>query len=93
MIIASPLDLVSAILIFAAAIVPTYLSVKLHGVTKMLALALAIFAISHGVYHVVGTIGLESLADEVFEPISVVMLIAFGGTLLSVSSKFQETKS
>lgn len=81
------LDFVSAVLIFFAAIIPAYLSVKLKGNMRMMTVALTAFIIMHGIYHTVRMQGLESMADGVFEPASVVMLIAFGATYLGVSYK------
>ena len=90
--IESELDLVSAALIFFASIIPAYLSFKLRGDFGKITIALTAFIILHGVYHVVRMQGMESMADGVFEPASVVMLIAFGATFLGVSyKKKQET--
>jgi hypothetical protein len=83
--IESQLDLLSAILIFSAAIIPAYLSIKLRGNTRKLTIALTAFVVLHGIYHAVRMQGLESMADGVFEPASIVMLIAFGTTYLGIS--------
>lgn len=85
MVIESQLDLLSAILIFSAAIIPAYLSIKLRGNTRKLTIALTAFVALHGIYHAVRMEGLESMADGVFEPASIVMLIAFGTTYLGIS--------
>ena len=85
--IESELDLVSAALIFFAAIIPAYLSLKLRGDIGKVTIALTAFIVLHGIYHVVRMQGLESMADGVFEPASVIMLIAFGATYLGVSRK------
>lgn len=87
MVIESELDLVSAALIFFAAIIPAYLSLKLRGDIGKITIALTAFIVMHGIYHVVRMQGLESMADGVFEPASVIMLIAFGATYLGVSYK------
>jgi hypothetical protein len=39
----------------------------------------------HGIYHIVRMQGIESIADNVFEPASIIVLIAFGITYLGVS--------
>jgi hypothetical protein len=85
--IESWLDLMSAIMIFFAAIIPAYLSLKLRGDIRKVTIALTGFVVSQGIYHVVRMQGIESLADGVFEPASVVVLIAFGITYLGVSYK------
>ncbi|AIF82800.1 hypothetical protein NTE_00720 [Candidatus Nitrososphaera evergladensis SR1] len=80
------LDLVSAILIFFAAIIPAYLSLKLNGNIQKMTVALTAFLFSHGIYHVVRMQGLESMADGFFEPASIVVLIAFGITYIGITS-------
>ena len=87
MAIENDLDLLSAVLIFFAAIVPIYLSFKLKGDLSKLTIALAAFIILHGIYHVVRMQGIESMAESVFEPASIIMLIAFGATYIAVSYK------
>jgi len=88
--IESELDLISAALIFFAAIIPAYLSLKLRGDIVKLTISLTAFIVIHGIYHLVRMQGLESMADNIFEPASVVMLIVFGLTYLGVSQKKKE---
>jgi len=83
--IESWLDLVSAVLVFFAAIIPAYLSLKLKGNIRKVTIALTAFIVVHGIYHVVRMQGIESIADSVLEPASVIILIAFGLTYLGVS--------
>jgi ABC-type transport system involved in cytochrome c biogenesis permease subunit len=83
--IESWLDLVSAVMIFFAAIIPAYLSLKLKGNIRKVTITLTAFIVVHGTYHLVRMQGLESIADSVFEPASVIVLIAFGVTYLGVS--------
>lgn len=90
--IESWLDLVSAVLIFFAAVIPAYLSLRLKGNTRILAVALTAFVATHGIYHIVRMQGLESMADGVFEPASIVVLIAFGITYLGISRKKEVAK-
>jgi ABC-type uncharacterized transport system permease subunit len=85
--IESWLDLVSAVMIFFAAIIPAYLSLKLKGNIRMVTVTLTAFIVVHGIYHVVRMQGAESIADGVFEPASIIVLIAFGLTYLDVSYK------
>jgi hypothetical protein len=87
MAIEGQLDLVSAVLILFAAVIPAYLSVKLEGDMRKMTIALMTFLVLHGIYHAVKMQGLELIADGVFEPASVVMLIVFGGTYLGISYK------
>ena len=72
------LHLISAVLILLAAIVPIYLTIKLKDNLKKLTAILSIFILIHAVYQVVGFLGLTLLADGVFEPLSVAVLIFFG---------------
>jgi lipopolysaccharide export LptBFGC system permease protein LptF len=83
--IESWLDLVSAVLVFFAAIIPAYLSLKLKGNIRKVTITLTAFIVVHGIYHVVKMQGIESIADSVLEPASVIVLIAFGLTYLGVS--------
>jgi hypothetical protein len=85
--IESGLDLVSAVMIFFAAIIPAYLSLKLKGDISKVTIMLTAFIVVHGIYHVVRMQGIESIADSVFEPASIIVLIAFGVTYLGVSYK------
>ena len=87
MVIESGLDLVSAVMIFFAAIIPAYLSLRLRGDITKVTVTLTAFVVVHGIYHVVRMQGLESMADSVFEPASVIVLIVFGATYLGVSYK------
>ena len=87
MVAESALDLIGAIAIFFAGVIPAYLSFKLRGDMAMLTIALTVFIIMHGIYHLVRMQGMESIADGLFEPASVLALIAFGVTYVGVSHK------
>jgi hypothetical protein len=87
LVIESWLDLVSAAMMFFAAIIPVYLSLKLRGDISKVTITLTAFIMVHGIYHVVRMQGIESIADSVFEPASIIVLIAFGVTYLDVSYK------
>lgn len=80
-------------LIFFAVIIPAYLSLRLGGDTRKIAVALTAFIVAHGIYHVVRMQGLESMADGVFEPASIVVLIAFGITYLGVSRRREAART
>jgi hypothetical protein len=83
----SGLDLVSAVMMFFAAIIPVYLSLKLKGDISKVTITLTAFIVAHGIYHIVRIQGIESIAESVFEPASIIVLIAFGATYLGVSYK------
>ena len=85
--IESWLDLISATMIFFAAIIPAYLSMKLKGDISKVTIMLTAFIVVHGIYHLVRMQGIESIADSVFEPASIAVLIAFGVIYLGVSYK------
>jgi hypothetical protein len=72
------LHFVSAIAIFLAAVVPIYLTLKLKDNLRRLTLILTIFILTHAIFHVTGFLGFNFLAEGVFEPLSVAVLIFFG---------------
>jgi hypothetical protein len=45
---------------------------------KKLAIMLTVFVLVHGVYHITRFLGFNLLAEGVFEPLSITILIAFG---------------
>lgn len=90
--IESWLDLISTVMMFFAAIIPGYLSLKLRGDISKVTIMLTAFIVVHGIYHVVRMQGAESIADNVFEPASIIVLIAFGVTYLDVSYKKKKKK-
>jgi len=63
----------------AAGVVPLImaLKVKVHSL-RILSLLLGLFAVVHGFYHLAFGFQQELLADAVFEPISLVLLIGLG---------------
>jgi uncharacterized membrane protein len=85
--IESWLDLVSVVMMFFAALIPAYLSLKLRGDLCKVTIMLTAFIVVHGIYHIVRMQGIESIADSVLEPASIIVLIAFGITYLSMSYK------
>jgi len=88
----SELDFISAVLILFAAIIPAYLAAKVGGDLRKLTIALTVFIILHGIYHIVRMQGMEFLADGILEPASVIALIAFGVAYLGVSYKKKRQK-
>lgn len=72
------INMVDAILIFVAAVIPLYLTFRLEGYLRLLAMTLFVFVIIHASYHTVAFIGYDEIADNVMEPLSVAALIIFG---------------
>ena len=72
------LHFISAVVILLAAIIPIYLTIKLKDNLKKLTAILSIFILIHAVYQIVGFYGFNLLAEGVFEPLSVAVLIFFG---------------
>jgi DMSO/TMAO reductase YedYZ heme-binding membrane subunit len=76
------INFVSMIVIFTAAVIPVYIAIKLNNNNnpnlKKLAIMLAVFILVHGVYHITRFLGFTLLAEGVFEPLSITILIAFG---------------
>ena len=72
------LHLISAIVILLAALVPIYLTIRLKDNLRKLVAILSLFLLTHSVYHILGFLGLTLLAEGVFEPLSVAVLIIFG---------------
>ena len=87
------LHLLSAFLILIALPVPIYLSFKLKTDLRKLTVMLVIFLFIHAIYHVAGIFGQKFLADNVFEPLSVAMLVIFGIIYLKIRKKRQEVKA
>src|SRR2546427_12348038 len=86
------LHFVSAIAILLAAVVPIYLTLKLKDNLRKLTLTLTIFILTHAIYHVTGFFGFNLLA-EVFEPLSVAVLIFFGITFFGFKSSKMSIKN
>jgi len=72
------LHLFSGVVILFAAIVPIYLSLKLHGNLKKLCAVLSGFIVIHGFYHIAGFCGLTTVSEAILEPLSVAVLLYFG---------------
>lgn len=77
-------DLVTGgILLFAimvsAGIVPLIMAVKVRVRSlRILSLLLGLFAVVHGFYHLASGFQQDFLADVVFEPISLILLVGLG---------------
>ena len=83
------LQFISAIIILASSAVPIYITIKLKDNLRKLTLILTVFILIHTVYHVFGFLGYSILAEGVFQPLSVAVLIFFG----IVYSGFTKPKS
>ncbi len=82
----SELHLVCSVLMFAASVVPIYLSVMLKGNMRKLTILLSIFVLIHAAYHVTGTLEMDFLSESIFEPLSIVALISFGFFYLKLAN-------
>lgn len=78
---------VSAVLIFVAAAVPIYLCLRLGGYLKLLTCALAGFVTIHGIYHLLEIANYEELAENLFEPLSIALLIVFAIMFIRIRKK------
>ena len=81
----------SAVIMFAAAIVPIYLSLKLKSNLRILTVLLTVFIFIHGIYHLAYYAGEEVLGEGLFRTISIVVLIIFGIAFIYMS-RFQKEK-
>jgi hypothetical protein len=84
------LHLASGIIIFAAAIIPLYLSFRLKGNLRVLTILLAVFIFTHGIYHMAYIAGLELLAEGLFRTISIIVLLIFGISYIYVARSKKE---
>lgn len=90
MITETELHFVCSLFIFAASVIPIYLSVMLKGNLRKLTIILSIFILIHSGYHVAGTLGINFLAEQVFEPLSITALIFFGLFYLNLTRQTKE---
>jgi len=72
------IHLLSAISVFAAGIIPLFLSLKLRHNIKKLVIIFSVFILVHGAYHIFEISPMESVGDDFLEPLSIVILIGFG---------------
>ena len=85
---ASGFDLVGGILIFIAAIVPIYFSIRLkNNFLRMPMVVLSVFTLIHGTYHFLEVLHYEIAAETVVEPLSYAVLIVFGLVYLRIRTK------
>ncbi len=79
------LHLASAVIMFAAAIIPIYLSLRLKRNLRILTFLLAVFILIHGIYHLAYYFGEEELGEGLFRTVSIVVLIIFGIAFINVA--------
>ena len=84
------LHLVSAAIMFAAAIIPLYLSFRLKSNLRILTILLSLFIFIHGIYHLAYFAGEEVLGEGLFRTISIVVLIIFGGAFMYIDRSKKE---
>ena len=84
------LHLASAVIMFAAAIIPIYLSLRLKRNLRILTFLLAVFILFHGIYHLAYYFGEEELGEGLFRTISIVVLIIFGIAFINVARSRKE---
>lgn len=86
----------SAITILIAIAIPIYIAIQLrhsnNSRLRNLIVVLAIFIAVHGIYHITDFFGYSFLAEWLFEPISVAILIFFGLLYLRSYQTAQEIK-
>lgn len=81
------LNIFNGILILSIGVIPAFLGLKTSGNVQKLLIVLTLFTLVHGIYHLSDAMGLEFLADSVFRPISVGILIVFGIIAFKVTRK------
>ncbi|MFZ0405608.1 MAG: hypothetical protein WAL79_07270 [Nitrososphaeraceae archaeon] len=84
------LHLASAVIMFAAAIIPIYLSLRLKKNLRILTFLLAVFILFHGIYHLAYYFGEEELGEGLFRTISIAVLIIFGIAFINVARSRKE---
>jgi hypothetical protein len=84
------LHLVSAAIMFAAAIIPLYLSFRLKSNLRILTVLLSLFIFIHGIYHLAYFAGEEVLGEGLFRTISIFILIIFGGAFIYMDRSKKE---
>jgi hypothetical protein len=75
---------------FAAAIVPVYLSLKLRSNLRILTVLLSLFIFIHGLYHFAYFAGQEILGEGLFRTVSIIVLIIFGVAFIYIEGTKKE---
>jgi hypothetical protein len=56
---------------------------------RWLTVALSVFIVIHGIYHILGQLQYSFLSESVFEPLSIIALIVFGLMYLTTRKKLR----
>ena len=80
------INIINSVAIFFASVIPIYLSFHLKGNLQKLTNLVGVFAIVHAIYHTVELFGYEEIAEGIIEPLSVLVLVAFGFWYLRIKS-------
>jgi hypothetical protein len=75
------IDLLNFVFMLLATVAPIYVAYKVRATNRnllVLALLLASFTFSHGLYHLFYFLGFDTAAVIMFWPLSAVLLLAFG---------------
>ena len=80
----------SGLIMFAAAIVPVYLSLKLRSNLRILTVLLSLFIFIHGLYHFAYFAGQEILGEGLFRTVSIIILIIFGVAFIYIEGSKKE---
>ena len=80
----------SGLIMFAAAIVPVYLSLKLRSNLRILTVLLSLFIFIHGLYHFAYFAGQEILGEGLFRTVSIIILIIFGVAFIYIEGTKKE---
>lgn len=84
------LHLASGIVIFAAALIPLYLTFRLKRNLRILTILLTVFIFTHGIYHITYYTGPGLLVEGIFRTISIIVLIIFGVSFVFVARSKKE---
>lgn len=85
------INIINSIAIFFASVIPIYLSCHLKGTLQKLTILVGVFAIIHAVYHSAEVFGYEDIAENIIEPVSVLILVIFGFWYLRIRSTRRKT--
>ena len=90
------LHLISTIVVLISIVIPVFIAIQLrHSYNRRLRdlmVVLATFIAVHGIYHIIDFFGFSFLAEWLFEPISISILIFFGLLYLRTYQTIQEIK-
>lgn len=81
------INIIDAILVFAAAAIPLFIAIKLDGKLRIISLILFVFVIIHGIYHVSEVLTYEKIGDDLIQPLSIAILIVFGLAYMRVGKR------